>query len=103
MAKDPAFLFYYQDFLVGTDSFTNEETGAYIRCLCHQAHKGNITDKHLKKICGKKSIFETVSNKFRPDGNGGLINDRLQLEVQKRIDFAESRRRNRAGKPSTYE
>jgi len=27
MAKDPAFLFYYQDFLVGVDHMTDEQIG----------------------------------------------------------------------------
>ena len=103
MAKDPAFLFYYQDFLVGTDSFTNEEVGAYIRCLCHQAHKGSITEKHMSKICSKKAVFQTVSPKFVSDGNGGLINTRLQLESQKRHEYSESRRKNRAKKQAQYE
>ena len=51
MAQDPAFLFYFQDFLVGTDDMDNDEVGAYIRCLCHQAAKGCITEKHMMKIC----------------------------------------------------
>jgi hypothetical protein len=72
MAKDPAFLFYYQDFLVGTDHFTNEEAGAYIRCLCHQAHKGSISKNHMLKICLRQDVQKTVSEKFISDGNGNL-------------------------------
>ena len=100
MAKDPAFLFYYQDFLVGTDDMSNEEAGAYIRCLCHQAAKKTLSEKHMMKICLRQDIFDTVRAKFTSDENGGLINQRLQLEINKRVAFAESRRNNRLKKTS---
>jgi hypothetical protein len=95
MAKDPAFLFYYQDFLVGTDDMTNDEVGAYIRCLCHQASKGSLTDKHMMKICLSSDIYTSVSSKFSIDEDGSLFNERLRIEVLKRAAFAESRRNNR--------
>ena len=98
MAKDPAFLFYYQDFLVGTDHFTNEETGAYIKCLCHQAHKGSISEKHMLKICLRQGVQKTVKEKFISDGNGGFFNERLHDEIERRRKYSESRRKNRKGK-----
>lgn len=97
MAKDPAFLFYYQDFLVGTDHLSNESVGAYIRCLCHQAHKGELSPQHMKKICRKNKVFEDVGNKFISNGNGGLLNERLNKEVARRKDYCESRRKNKTG------
>ena len=100
MAKDPAFLFYYQDFLVGIDDMSNEEAGAYIRCLCHQAAKSTISEKHMMKICLRQDVFDVVRGKFISVPDGGLINERLQLEINKRIAFAESRRNNRLKKSS---
>lgn len=100
MAKDPAFLFYYQDFLVGTDDMDNEEVGAYIRCLCHQAAKGTISEKHMFKICLRQEVFNSVRAKFISVEDSGLINERLQLEINKRVAFAESRRNNRLKKTS---
>ncbi len=97
MGKDPAFLFYYQDFLVGTDYFTNEETGAYIRCLCHQAHKGEISKSHMLKICRTQPVQNTVIEKFKTNGNGMLFNERLKSVVEKRRKYSESRRKNRGG------
>ena len=102
MAKDPAFLFYYQDFLVGTDHFTNEEAGAYIRCLCHQAHKGNISNNHMLKICQRQEVHKTVKEKFISDGNGNLFNQRMKDEIEKRRNYSESRKKNREGK-KTYD
>jgi len=103
MAKDPAFLFYYQDFLVGTDEFTNEEVGAYIRCLCHQAHKGHITERHFNNVCLSSDIQSVVKTKFRIDKNGNLFNKRLKDVVEKRRLFSQSRRENRLGKTKTSE
>jgi len=100
MAKDPAFLFYYQDFLVGIDDMTNEEAGAYIRCLCHQAAKSTISEKHMIKICLRQDVYDVVRAKFISASDGNLINERLQLEINKRIAFAESRRNNRLKKSS---
>ena len=82
MAKDPAFLFYYQDFLVGTDHLSNESIGAYIRCLCHQAHRGFVSVEHMKTICKKQKIMDEIIDKYESDGNGNLFNKKLK-EIQK--------------------
>jgi hypothetical protein len=100
MAQDPAFLFYYQDFLVGTDDMDNDEVGAYIRCLCHQASKGCISEKHMMKICLRQDVYTTVSQKFSRNEEGNYCNERLLLEINKRKAFAESRRNNRMKKTS---
>jgi hypothetical protein len=101
MAQDPAFLFYYQDFLVGTDDMDNDEVGAYIRCLCHQAAKGSISEKHMMKICLRQDVFNSVSQKFERSEDGSFFNQRLASEIDKRKAFAESRRNNRLKK--TYD
>ena len=98
MAKDPAFLFYYQDFLVGTSFMTNEETGAYIKCLCHLADKGEISREHMIKICNDKKLFDSIKDKFQSNGSGKFFNKRLTEEVEKRKKYVESRKMNRIGK-----
>ena len=95
MAKDPAFLFYYQDFLVGTDDMSNDEVGAYIRCLCHQAAKSSISEKRMMKICLRQDVYETVSSKFVRGEDGNYCNDRLASEISKRKAIAESRQKLR--------
>lgn len=93
MARDPAFLFYYQDFLVGTSFMTLEEVGAYIKLLCFQADKGPLNENDiLKKI--PASIWAKIQLKFAKK-NGRFYNERLALEVKKRKDFCISRRENR--------
>ena len=50
MAKDPAVLFYTQDFLVGTMTMSYEQKGKYITLLCLQHQKGKLTLKDLQAI-----------------------------------------------------
>lgn len=99
MAKDPAFLFYYQDFLVGTDDFKNEEVGAYIRCLCIQAAKGGISENHMKKICESPDVHNLIKKKFIYYPEEKVFrNARLSEEVEKRKSYCESRGKNKKGK-----
>lgn len=96
MAKDPAFLFYHQDFFTGVSDMTNEEVGAYIRCLCIQASKGGISEKHMKIICNSHDIHAAVKNKFIFDPATDLFfNERLKSEIEKRKKYSESRANNR--------
>lgn len=99
MAKDPAFLFYYQDFFTGISDMTNEEAGAYIRCLCIQASKGGITEKHMKNICNSSDVHESIKDKFILNNESKLFeNIRLKDEITKRQKYSESRSTNRKGK-----
>jgi hypothetical protein len=92
MAKDPAFLFYYQDFLVGTTFMTLEERGAYITLLCYLADKGKITLPEILKII-PEHIWSAICCKFKNEGEY-YFNSRLQEEIEKRKKFTESRRKN---------
>jgi hypothetical protein len=69
MAKDPAVLFYTQDFLVGTLTMTNEQVGKYIRLLCLQHQKGKLTLVDLKTKLNDEDIevaerFQSVVDEF---------------------------------------
>ncbi len=99
MAKDPAFLLYHQDFFTGVSDMTNEEVGAYIRCLCIQASKNGITEKHMKNICNSQEVHETVKTKFIFNSETQLFeNTRLKEEIEKRKKYSESRSNNRKKK-----
>ena len=93
MAKDPAFLFYYQDFLVGTAFMTLEEVGAYIKVLCHLADKSVLPEEQILKII-PQTIWTAIKGKFKSNAKG-FYNERLNEEVEKRKLFCESRRRSR--------
>ncbi len=97
MAKDPAFLFYYQDFLVGVDHMTDEQIGQFIKCLCHQANAGYIRKTHMFNICKTQDNHNIVSEKFVLTEENTYINKRLENEVKRRKKYSESRRNNRKG------
>lgn len=98
MSKDPAFLFYYHDFLVGTDHMTLEQVGAYVKCLCHQANRGSIRKEHMLRICLAQENYDVIVEKFELNGNGEFVNKRLRNEVKRRKIYTESRRTNAYGK-----
>lgn len=94
MLKDPAFLFYSQDFIVGTMMMSDEELGRYIRVLAYTHTKGGyICEKEFKKFV--KEEDDRIIEKFRVDGEGNYYNERLLSEMLKRNKYTESRRNNR--------
>jgi hypothetical protein len=86
--KDPAVLFYTQDFLTGTFTMTDEQVGKYIRLLCLQQQNGGLSEKEMLKVCGEKD--EEIWAKF-DFTDGRYINKRMVLETNKRRKFTESR------------
>src|SRR5579859_5967206 len=99
MAKDPAFLFYSQDFLVGTMAMPFEERGKYITLLAYIHQHGHITEETIRLLVG--SISDILRLKFKQDENGLYFNDRLEHETKKRSKFYESRilNGNKGGRP----
>lgn len=91
--KDPAFLFYSNDFLSGTMLMTDEEKGQYITLLCLQHQKGHLKEKDMLSIC--KEYNEELFSKFEKDENGKYFNKRLEEEITRRKKYSESRRNNR--------
>jgi len=79
--KDPAVLFYTQDFITGTILMTDEQRGKYILLLCLQHQNGKLTERDMMKICGKKD--EDIWAKFHQE-NGCFCNKRMLLESEKR-------------------
>ena len=90
--KDPAFLFYSNDFLTGTMLMTDEQIGQYIKLLCLQHQKGHLKEKDMLNIC--KEYDEDIFSKFQKDEEGNYYNKRLEEEAIKRQKYTESRRRN---------
>lgn len=101
MAKDPAFLFYYDRFLSGTFTMTDEQVGQYIRLMCIQANKGYISKKDMLHIC--KTSDNEVILKFTEISPHKFANLTLMEIMGQRKSFTESRRTNRMGKKATSE
>ena len=95
MAKDPAFLFYPNDYIGGTMGMTFEEKGAYIELLMTQFNRGHMTSHMVGQIVGH--LWESIKCKFIQDEQGLWYNVRLDLEKERRIAFTQSRRNNIKG------
>lgn len=94
MAKDPAFLFYPNDWLGGTLGFTHQEKGAYMDLLIFQFNRGSFTEQQAIQITQDKEVWNTLKEKFKMDGDK-YFNPRLLEEKEKRQKFTESRRQSR--------
>lgn len=92
MGKDPAFLFYTSDFLLGTLLMSFEDKGKYITLLSYMHQNGRISGDAIKKLVG--SISANLKLKFKIDENGLWYNERLEEEVAKRKCFVTSCREN---------
>lgn len=95
MAKDPAFLFYPGDWQGGTMYLTYEQKGCYIDLLVLQFNTGKFTEAQAKQVL---SICFAVAwpllvQKFKTDGTF-YWNERLQVEIDRRKNFSNSRRNN---------
>jgi len=97
MAKDPAFLFYSADFIVGTYEMTDEQVGRYIRLMCLQHQKGHLSESVVLSVMGGE-IDREVIGKLKRDDDGLYYNERLEEETNKRKKYSESRAKNRKGK-----
>lgn len=98
MAKDPAFLFYPNDFSSGTQFFTDEQVGKYMRLLMAQHQHGHLTENQVIMIC--KSYDNDIMLKMKKDSDGKWYNERLENEIEKRKNYIASRSKNKAGKTS---
>ena len=98
--KDPAFLFYPNDWLGGTMGMTFEQKGAYMELLMLQFNRGHMTKHMIGQVLGQTSgqIWEVLQDKFDQDENGLFFNRRLEEEQSKRKAYSDSRRNNIGGK-----
>ena len=68
MGKDPAFLFYPNDYIGGTMGMTFEEKGAYMDVLMMQFNRGHMTEhmenENRNRIINREKIFKSEVKKF---------------------------------------
>lgn len=99
MEKDPAFLFYFRDFLVSTALMTPGEVGSYTRILCHMADKGPLSLFQLKQIAEEGTLTQDVLNRLKQDPHGNYFSEKLFKVMDKRQNFRISRINNLNGVP----
>lgn len=95
MGKDPAFLFYPNDFIGGTMGWTLEEKGAYLELLILQFNRGHMTSHMARHMVGQ--LWDTIKVKFEEDDKGLYFNRRLEFEKNKRSAYVSSRSNNLEG------
>jgi uncharacterized protein YdaU (DUF1376 family) len=96
MAKDPAFLFYPGDWMLGTMTMTRHEKGCYMDLLMAQFNSGPLTLNQITNLLGAdKGIWATLSCKFKQTEAGLWFNERLELEKERRKSYTDSRSKNR--------
>jgi len=99
-SKDPAFLFYPSDFILGTYTMTDEQVGKYIRLLCLQFSKGGkLTERELLSINRDNDPY--VNEKFIYE-DGYYYNAKLKTVVEEREQKAMVNRENgnKGGNPN---
>lgn len=103
MAKDPAFLFYPDDWLGGTMNLNLIEKGCYFELLILQFHVGSFSQEEAKVVLGKyfKKVWPKIEKKFT-FSNDKYFNQRLADEISRRRSYNASRRNN-ASKKSVKE
>lgn len=99
-SKDPAFLFYPSDFILGTYTMTDEQVGKYIRLLCLQFSKGGkLTERELLSINRDNDPY--VNEKFIYE-DGYYYNAKLRKVVEERETRAIASKENgkKGGNPN---
>ena len=102
--KMPAFPLYASDFLTDTREWTDAEVGMYCRLLFTEWVNGSIpaNPERLKLLVAsdqdefRQAWEETICHKFESDGNGRLINPRME-KVRKEV-IEHKRERSESGK-----
>ena len=108
MSRMPWFPFYASDFKTSTESYTNEEVGAYIRLLCSQWDKGVLPSdpSRLARMAGYAdanafaSLWDILRDKFSQTKDG-YINPEMEehREQQKKVcDQNSTKAKKRWGK-----
>ena len=73
-----------------------EEKGAYIELLVLQFNRGHMTSDMVGRTVGQ--LWGQLKDKFKVDSEGLFYNERLDIEMNKRKTFVDSRKNNLSGK-----
>lgn len=96
MAKDPAVLWYWNDWHGGTCTISRFLKGCYMDLLHAQFNIGNLSIEEIRTVLGSDfgSAWPTLQKKFKQDDKGLFFNERLVTESIKRKAYTKSRRDN---------
>lgn len=90
--KDPSFLFYPKDWVVGTFDFNAAQKGCFIDLLAMQHSKGALEYKTIQKICYELDTTELqeVLEKFKRNPDGTYFNTMLANVMMKREEYKKN-------------
>lgn len=98
MSKDPAVLWYFNDWNGGVSTFNRHTKGAYMDLLYAQWNKGPLSLQEIKNVLGQDFEQEwlNLEEKFngKDETTGKIFNVKLHEEMVKRKRFTDSRRNN---------
>jgi hypothetical protein len=95
MAKDPATLWYWNDWHGGTITFTRHLKGCYMDLLHAQFNSGRLSLEAIKTILGSDfGSWPSIQKKFEQDPQGLFYNEKLENEMNRRKEHAQRQREN---------
>jgi hypothetical protein len=105
MAKDPAMLWYWNDWNSGTVLLSRFLKGCYMDLLHAQFNNGRLTLEEIKSVLGSDfgNSWPSLSKKFAVDETGKYFNERCELEKKRRAEYVKSRSNGKAGKKKSYD
>jgi uncharacterized protein YdaU (DUF1376 family) len=105
MAKDPAVLWYWNDWNGGTITLSRYAKGCYMDLLHAQFNNGHLSDAEVRTVLGQDygQYWPLLSKKFSKDSNGNYYNCRLDEEITRRKNFSlkQSENGKKGGRPKT--
>lgn len=100
--KDPCFLFYSQDWMMGTFAMTQAQKGCFIDLLTLQHQGVSITMDVIKKTCENKSKdIDVVLTKFVKDKDGTYYNQKMKTVMEQRALYRFKQSQNAAKRHAT--
>lgn len=95
MAKDPATLWYWNDWHGGTITLSRHLKGCYMDLLHAQFNNGPLSLEEIKTVLGSDfSAWDALRKKFSKNENGLFFNERMELEKVKRAKHSAKQKQN---------
>lgn len=102
-SKDPAVLWYWNDWHSGTVTFTRHLKGCYMDLLHAQFNNGRLSLSEIKTVLGADFglTWPTLSKKFMQDDSGNYYNEKAERVKQEREAFLKKQTENgsKGGRP----
>lgn len=93
---NPSVNWFFNDWSGGTSILSRHLKGCYMDLLHAQFNNGHISLAEIKTVLGSDfgSAWPALQKKFATDEKGLFYNKRLEVEILKKKNYSESRKRN---------